>query len=231
MTHRKLILNAAVVLVVFGLLVYFGRPKRPAAVPSPAPAAQFPAQPAPPVKPPEPLPKEWDCPADPGKWFKAGGGEVIETEKRWNKYLKVSGFQPPGPVDFELYRAALFTFRGGGPRPRFEAARADGRYNLTMITSTRTGEAAGKDAPYDCRLFLVPSEAGELVLDFKNVPDSSSPDRSLVMPLPYDPEEKTATLPDDGDKPISLDKPVSVPGSGEPPVKKPVRPASAPPPL
>lgn len=38
-------------------------------------------------------------------------------------------------------------------------------------------------------------------------------------------------LPDDGDKPISLDKPVSIPGSAGSGQEKPVRPAKNAPPL
>lgn len=204
----------------------------PPAPPSPPPAVQ--ASLTPPL---EPLPAEWNCPAGPGKWFTPRQDEVIETEKRWKEYLKISGFKPPERVDFERYRVALFTFIGGsGSRLlRFEASRKDGGYTLTMVSSAREGGpgmAVTQDIVYDCRLFLVPRENGELSLGSRSVTDAAEQSSGLLMPLPYDPAETVGTLPDGADEPISLDKPVSIPDSGGSRKEKPVHPAkNAPPPL
>lgn len=207
-------------------------PPAPRAQPSPPPAVQ--ASLTPPL---EPLPAEWNCPASPAKWFTPRQDEVIETEKRWKEYLKISGFRPPQPVDFERYRVALFTFIGGGGSGllRFEASRKDGGYVITSVSSARgggPGMAVTQDISYDCRLFLVPRENGALTLDSRSVAGPAAQDSGLLMPLPYDTAEAVGTLPDDPDKPISLDKPVSIPGSGDSPQEKSVRPAkNAPPPL
>jgi len=159
----------AAVLFAFALfLVRSQTPKKAVLDAGPATPAPLPPEPAlPPGE--EPLPTQWKCPAKPEAWFgRQAQSEVIETEERWNEYLRVSGFKPPAVVDLQRFRAALIPFIGGGGhyRVRYGASRKDGRFILTEFTTTPppAGEPATEDIVYDCDVFLIPRESGSVEL-------------------------------------------------------------------
>lgn len=129
----------------------------------------------------------WECPKDPARW--PGGqavAEVIETPERWQQFLAASGFQPPAPVDLAGARVAFIPFAGGGGRT-LEAAPdpQDGRMDIVLtVREPAPGTAVPANIAYDCRLFVVPRDAGPVNIKFQQ---PEAPPQPAPTPLGQNP--------------------------------------------
>lgn len=107
----------------------------------------------------------WTCPADPAKWpGGAAKAEVLETLQAWQDYLALSGFEPPLRVDLARSRVALVPFIGGGGVSLVDVAAVPAAAGFEVVVKSKDlygpADARPQDIRYDCRLVVVPREAG-----------------------------------------------------------------------
>ncbi|MBI4346594.1 MAG: hypothetical protein HY553_07045 [Elusimicrobia bacterium] len=113
--------------------------------------------------------QRWSCPADPSKWFPGGAkAEVIDTAARWQEYLDVSGFESPLRVDFARSRVALIPFIGGGGLSLVDVLASPGEGAIDVVVKARDAygpnDPRPQDIRYECRLVVLPRDAGRVVL-------------------------------------------------------------------